>query len=129
MTKANVFISFDHDHDRELRDELEAQGKNLDSPFQMTDSSVKELFTDDWQKEIRSRIQKVDQVIFICGKFTNSARGVNLEYTIAQEEGKPYFLLQGRTDKAWRTPRLVNESDKVYAWTWDNLKLLVGGAR
>lgn len=129
MTKANVFISFDYEHDKELRDLLQAQDKNPDSPFQMTSCSVEELLTDAWQKKIRERIRQVDQVIFLCGKFTNGARGVDLEYTIAQEEGKPYFLLQGRKDKACRTPRRAKESDKVYAWTWDNLKSLVGGAR
>ncbi len=129
MTKANVFISFDYKHDRELRDLLRAQDQNPDSPFQITDSSVEELLTDAWKQKIRERIRKVDQVIFICGKFTNGARGVDLEYTIAQEEGKPHFLLQGHTDKAWMKPGRANESDKVYAWTWDNLKLLVAGAR
>jgi hypothetical protein len=129
MPKANVFISFDFKHDRDLGDLLQAQDKDPDSPFQMTDCSVEELLTDAWKIKIRERIKRVDQVIVLCSQFTNSAKGVDTEFAIMQEESKPYFLLQGRKDKARRKPKAALDSDEVYAWTLDNLKLLVGGAR
>jgi hypothetical protein len=129
MTKANVFISFDYEHDKELRDLLLAQANNPDSPFQMTISSKEQLLTDPWTRKIRDRIRQVDQVIFLCGEHTHTAKGVGVEFAITREEGKPYFLLQGRTNKASRKPRRAKDSDKMYAWTWDNLKVLIGGAR
>jgi hypothetical protein len=129
MTKANVFISFDFDHDRDLRDLLLSQDKILNKPFQMTDWSVEELLTDAWTLKIRERIKKVDQVVFLCGEHTNIAKGVGVEFAITKEEGKPYFLLQGRMNKATRKPSRAEQSDKVYAWTIDNLNVLVGGAR
>lgn len=129
MTKVNVFISFDYAHDQELRDRLFEQGRNPNSPYQMVDSSVEELFTESWKERIRQRIKYVDQVIFLCGKYTNLASGVALEFAITQQEGKPYFLLQGRENKAMRKPSFASETDKVYAWTWENVKSLIAGTR
>ena len=129
MTKTNLFISFDFEHDQDLRDLLLAQDKNPDVTFQMTDCSVQALLTDAWKMKIRERIKRVDQVIFICGERTNDAKGVGLEFAITQEESKPYFLLQGRPNKSARKPRRATTSDKVYTWTLDNLQLLMGGAR
>lgn len=34
----------------------------------------------------------------LCGKHTNTAKGVAAELSITQEESKPYFLLCGRSD-------------------------------
>ncbi len=51
------------------------------------------------------------------------------EVTIAQEEEKPYFLLKGRKDKTCTKPTTAKQTDKIYDWTWDNLKNLIGGTR
>ena len=37
MTTKRVFISFDFDHDEELRDALVGQAKNPQSPFSIAD--------------------------------------------------------------------------------------------
>lgn len=68
-------------------------------------------------------------VIVICGKSTNSATGVSAELRIAQDEDVPYFLLWGRSDEPCVKPIAAKDTDKIYKWTWDNLKLLIGGAR
>jgi hypothetical protein len=41
-SKAKVFISFDYDHDVDLKNLLGGQAKNDDSPFEITDMSIKE---------------------------------------------------------------------------------------
>ena len=124
-----VFISFDYDHDEDLKNLLVGQAKNPDSPFSVTDMSIKEPLTGDWKEKARRRISGVDQVIVICGEWTHTARGVAAELTITQEEKKPYFLLKGRADKNCTKPTSALQSDKVYKWTWDNLKLLLKGNR
>lgn len=129
MGKARVFTSFDFDHDEDLRNLLVGQSKNPDSPFEMADWSVKKPMTGDWKEKVRARIKKVDQVIVLCGEHTDTATGVNAELKIAQEEGKPYFLLAGRADKTNKKPKSAKSSDKMYKWTWDNLKRLIGGSR
>lgn len=48
---------------------------------------------------IQERIRKDDQVTVICGEYTHTATAVSIELQIAQEERKPYFLLQFRASK------------------------------
>ena len=129
MAKPRVFTSFDYDHDHDLRTLLVGQSKLNDSPFEMADWSVKEPMTGNWKDKVRSRIRSVELVIVICGQYTHSATGVGVEVTIAQEEKKPYFLLKGRKDKTCTKTTTAKQSDKIYNWTWDNLKKLIGGAR
>lgn len=129
MAKSKVFTSFDYDHDEDLRTMLVGQSKNPDSPFEMADWSVKEPMTGDWKAKVKTRIKKVDQVIVMCGEHTDTATGVSAELSIAQEEKIPYFLLKGRKDKTCKKPKSAKSSDKIYNWTWDNLKILIGGGR
>ena len=68
-------------------------------------------------------------VIVICGEYTDIATGVSAELEIAQEEGTPYFLLTGRSDKTCVKPIAAKSTDSIYKWTWDNLKLLINGGR
>ncbi len=68
-------------------------------------------------------------VIVICGEHTDTASGVSAELKIAQEEKVDYFLLKGRKDKTCKKPKSAKTSDKIYKWTWDNLKTLIHGGR
>ncbi len=129
MSKTRSFISFDYDHDSDLKNVLVGQAKNTDSPFEITDMSIKKAITTDWKANARRRIKGCDVVIVICGKYTHTATGVSAELKIAQEENIPYFLLKGRSDATCVKPKEAKQSDKIYSWTWDNLKLLIGGAR
>jgi hypothetical protein len=128
MAKVSVFISFDYDHDDDLRVMLVGQAKNPDSPFDIADWSIKEA-SSDWKDKARARIRRAEQVIVICGKHTDTATGVNAEIGIARDEQKPYFLLAGRADGGNKKPTAAQESDKLYKWTWENLKKLIAGGR
>ncbi len=129
MGKTKVFTAFDFDHDEDLRNLLVGQSKHQDSPFEMADWSVKDAMPGDWKAKVRSRIRCVDQVVVMCGEHTDRASGVSAELAIAQEEGKPYFLLYGRSSKNCVKPTSAKAGDKMYKWTWDNLKSLIGGSR
>lgn len=127
MAKARAFISFDYDHDKGIKELLVGQSKNSDTPFEIADWSVKEHLTGDWKEKARQKIRQVDQVIVLCGEYNPT--GVNAEIKLAQEENKPYFLLTGYANKTCKKPSQAKSTDKVYDWTWSNLKLLIGGAR
>ena len=129
MAKTRVFTSFDFDHDEDLRNLLVGQSKNPDSPFEMADWSVKEPMTGDWKEKVRARLRKCALLVVMCGEYTNTATGVSAEVKIAQDEDIPYFLLWGRSGKTCKKPSAAKTSDKIYKWTWDNLKALIGGAR
>ncbi len=78
---------------------------------------------------MRTRIRRTDLTIVICGEWTHTAAGVSAELSITREEAKPYFLLWGRSGKACTKPTSALSTDKIYEWTWENLKNLINGAR
>lgn len=127
MTRA--FISFDFDHDEELRNSLVGQAKLPDSPFSIADYSLRAPLTERWKVEVRDRIRRADLAIVICGEYTDTAKGVAAELTITQEEEKPYFLLWGRPNKICKKPAMAKNSDNIYSWKWNLLKDLIAGAR
>lgn len=129
MAKTKVFVSFDYDHDETLKTFLVGQAKNEDSPFELADWSIKEAIDDNWKKHARKRIVAVDVVCVICGKHTDTATGVSAELKIAQDEKKSYFLLAGYSDGGNVKPTAAKSTDKLYEWTWPNLKALIGGGR
>ena len=129
MLKKRAFISFDYDNDSELKTLLVGQARNPDSPFEIVDMSIKETIATNWKDNARRRIKGCDVVIVICGEYTSLATGVSAEVKIAQEESIPYFLLWGRANGRCVKPKAAKDSDKIYNWTWDNLKKLIGGAR
>lgn len=129
MAIKRAFISFDFDHDEDLRNLLAGQARHPDSPFEIKDRSLKEPLTGDWKDKVRRRMDNIDVVIVLCGQSTHNAAGVAAELSIAREKQKPYFLLKGRNDKQCTKPTSALATDKIYDWTWNNLKLLIDGAR
>lgn len=128
-TKKRVFISFDIDHDDGAKKMLAGQAMLLDSPFDFKDNSIKEHLTGDWKEKVRRRMDNVDVVIVLCGTQTHNASGVSAELTIAKEKKIPYFMLAAYADKNCTRPSSASSSDKLYKWTWDNLKNLISGNR
>ncbi|ADJ25237.1 hypothetical protein Hden_3446 [Hyphomicrobium denitrificans ATCC 51888] len=129
MSKTRVFVSFDYDHDETLKTFLVGQAKHDDSPFFLSDWSIKEPISGDWKSRAESRIRAIDVMAVICGQHTHTATGVSAEIEIAQKVATPYFLLKGYSNLDCTKPTAALSSDKVYNWTWDNLKRLIGGAR
>ena len=125
MAKPRAFISFDYENDENLKQLLVGQARNPDSPFDIQDWSVKEPMAGDWKEKVRARIRQTDLTIVICGHHTDQATGVSVELNITREEGNPYFLLQGHPNGNCRKPASALPSDKMYKWTWENLRRLL----
>lgn len=128
MAKKRLFVSFDYDNDETLKTFLIGQSKHSDTPFDVTDASVKEHLTGDWQAKVRGRINNADVVCVLCGTKTHTAKGVAVELQIAKNLKKPYFLLKGYKDSNCTKPDGA-DGDTMYAWSWDNLKALIHGNR
>lgn len=129
MARKRVFISFDYDHDADAKIMLAGQAKHEDSPFDFKDASIKEPLTGDWKDKVRRRMANIDVVAVLCGEQTHTAAGVAAELRIAQDEEVEYFLLKAYSNKNCTKPTSAKSTDKVYDWTWPNLKLLIGGSR
>ncbi len=128
MDRVPVFISFDYDQDLDLYNLLLGQSKHADSPFSVTNWSVTDA-SPSWVADARARISRVNQVIVMCGRFTGSAVGIDTELKLTRELKKPYFLLGGRANITNVKPRTALTTDKIYDWTWPNLKKLISGSR
>lgn len=129
FSKKKVFISFDFNHDEDLKNLFCGQAKHPDTPFEITDVSVKQALPGDWKAKARQKIKNAEQVVVICGEYTHTATGVSAEVEMAQEEGKPYFLLWGRPNCTCTKPTGAYQADKIYKWTWDHVTSLLHGNR
>lgn len=129
MATKRVFISFDVDHDEGVKSMLAGQAKLPDTPFDFRDASVKDHLPGDWKEKVRRRMDNIDVVIVLCGQWTHTAKGVAEELTIARNKGVAYFLLAAYSDKTCTKPTTSLSTDKIYEWTWPNLKILIGGGR
>lgn len=116
MTK-RVFVSFDFDNDKTLKDFMIGQSKNQNSPFTVSDWSLKEEQKEsEWEEKAREKIKRSDLVMVLLGKYTHNASGVLKEVQIANEEG--IKLVQIICNENYQ--RIPN-AGKVYCWNWDNL--------
>lgn len=127
--KSRAFVSYDFEHDEEKKFLLAEQSRLPDSPFEITDASAREPLTGDWGDKFRIRMANIDVVIVLCGVDSFLAKNMAEELTIAQEKNTPYFLLEAYPDRNCTKPASATSSDTVYKWTWDNLKILIGGWR
>lgn len=121
--KRRVFISFDYDNDKVLKDFIVGQSKNADSPFDIADWSMKEAAPErNWESEAKTRIIRCDTLIVMLGPKTYKASGVLREVGFAHEYGKQIFQIIGYKEGNY-TP--VTNAGRVYQWDWDNLKKLL----
>jgi hypothetical protein len=117
-----AFISFDFDHDNDLKNLLVGQARNEKTPFVIADWSIK-VASRGWHSEARRRIDRVDLVLVICGLHTHQAIGVGKEVAIARDLETPFFLLRGRKNGWVRRPKGTSFMwDTLYDWSWDNLR-------
>ena len=124
MSKSRVFVSFDFDNDRALKDFILGQAKHSDSPFDVVDHSLHEAAPEkDWERKARAAIGKAEIVLVMVGAQTHRAQGVLKEVAMAREAGVKIVQIIGYKDGDY-TP--VPNAGRLYVWNWDNLKKLLG---
>ena len=106
MNTKSAFISFDYDHDNDRRGDLVAQANRSDSPFSITDWSVREPFDESWREKVRDRIDRTDLTIVICGEHTHQAKGVEAEVTMVQQAGKTLLPAEGPQEQDMQAPEV-----------------------
>jgi MTH538 TIR-like domain (DUF1863) len=124
MPKTKVFVSYDFDNDKVLKDFIIGQAKLADSPFEVSDHSLKEAAPEkEWEKKARAAITRADKFIVMLGPKTRNAPGVKKEVAIAKELGKPRFQIIGyrHGSRDWA----VADAGVTYNWNWENLKKLL----
>lgn len=121
--KMRVFVSFDFDNDRALKDFILGQAKKKDSPFEVIDYSLKEAAPErDWEKKARAAIARSDLVLVMVGAKTHRAHGVLKEVAMARAANVKIVQVIGYRDGDYMP---VPDAGRLYAWNWSNLKKLL----
>jgi hypothetical protein len=124
MAKKRVFVSFDFDNDKTLKEFIIGQARLPDSPFEVVDTSLKEAAPmKTWEDKARAAIKRSDLVLVMVGPTTHKAPGVLKEVKMAREENVPIVQIIGYRDGNYTA---VPDAGRLYAWNWDNLKKLLG---
>ncbi len=122
--KTKVFVSFDFDNDRKLKDFIIGQARNSDSPFEIIDHSLKEAAPErSWEQKAHTAIARSDIVIVMVGPQTHRAQGVLKEVNMARNLNKRIVQVIGYKDGNYTA---VPSAGRLYKWNWDNLKKLLG---
>jgi hypothetical protein len=124
MAKTRLFVSFDFDNDRTLKDFIIGQARLADSPFEVTDVSLREAAPErDWELKARRAISGADKFVIMLGPSTSRAGGVLKELRMATELRKPKYQIIGYKDgsSSWALPG----GGQVYRWSWDNIKAIL----
>jgi hypothetical protein len=123
MNKKKVFISFDFDNDKALKDLLIGQALNPVCPFDVVDTSLKEAAPEKhWEEKAKAKIRGADLVIVLVGAFTHRAGGVLREVRLARREKKKIVQLIGHKDgRHTRVPG----AGVLYRWTWENMQKIL----
>ena len=75
--KKRVFVSFDFDNDKRLKDFIIGQSRLPVSPFEVIDNSLKEAAPErDWETKANAAIKRSEVVIVMVGPPTHRAQGV-----------------------------------------------------
>jgi len=120
MTKKRVFISFEHDTDKALKDLLIGQSCNEICPFEAFDGSLKEAAPEsEWEDKAEERIKRADVVIVLLGPSTHLASGVAKEIAMARKLKKQIVQIIGYKNGKYKR---IPGAGRLYRWTWDNLK-------
>lgn len=121
--RKRVFVSFDFDYDKTLKDFIIGQSRLPDSPFEVIDTSLKEAQPmTTWEAKARTAIRRSDLVLVMVGRYTHRTPGVLKEVQMAREEGKPIVQVIGYREGEY-TP--VPNGGRLYRWNWENLKKLL----
>lgn len=123
MAKKRVFVSFDFDNDKILKDFIIGQARLPDSPFDIVDTSLKEEAPQaSWESKAETKIKGSDRVLVMVGSQTYRAPGVLKEVGFANKWRVPLIQVIGYRDS---NPTPVPGAGQLYRWDWDVLKKLL----
>jgi hypothetical protein len=127
MTEPRAFLSFDFDHDSNLRVMFAGQAKkDSPTPFTVEDwSSKTELPQAEWERLIAAKIRATNMLIVLVGHSTSTATGVVKEIGFAKAADVPVFgVYVDGADKLTPLPSGL-QRNRTVAWTWPTVAAVV----
>jgi len=124
MAKKRIFVSFDFDRDRTLKEFIIGQARSGAIPVEIIDTSLKEAAPmATWQQKAEAAIKRSELVVVMVGPQTHRAPGVLKEVAMARRNQIPIVQIVGYRNS---NPPAVDNAGRLYRWTHDNLKNLFG---
>jgi hypothetical protein len=120
IARKKVFISFAIE-DENIRDLLVGQSQNKNTPFEFTDMSVKEPWSNAWKTQCRERIKTCHGALVLVSQNTYKADGVHWEIKCAKEEGVPIRAIYAYKDSKNCTLPDELKRQHIYKWSWPNI--------
>ena len=118
--KRRVYVCFDFERDRLLRDFFVDQGHRTDATWRVIDSSERyDQLGHYWLRAAASRIKQCELLVVMLGSVAFRSPGVLKEIQIAEIMGKktlqiiPYGVGQ---------PHIIPDVGQVVRWNWENVK-------
>lgn len=125
--KTRVFLSFDFDKDKGLKDMVVGQARNTKSPINIEDWSLKEkVKSKNWTRKAKTQIVRSDLVLVLRGKDTHKASGVKKEVKIARKAGIPIRQLKLNKNSK---DKPVRGAGRAVNWKWPALAKAVDSAK
>ena len=119
MSKIATFTSFAAE-DANMRDLFVGQSRHPGTPWEITDYSLHEPFTEKWKTQTRPRIARSKVLVVLIGSTTYRAEGALWEIKCAHEEGVPVVGVW--ISKFYRGPAPAGiPHTNVIEWTWDGI--------
>lgn len=120
--RKTIFVAFAIEDERQ-RDFLKGQTLHPRHPYDFIDMSVKEAYSEEWKKKVRTRILRSDGVIALVSKNSLTSSGQKWEIQCARDEGKPIrgiwaytgdrTVLPGVSTLAWNDANIIAFIDSL----------------
>lgn len=123
MATKRVFIAFAKE-DEVIKNLFCGQAKNDTVPYEFTDMSVKEPYSEQWKTKCRTRIKGCDGMIALVSKNTKNADGELWEIKCGKEEGLKLMGIYIDGATSVNKPKEL-EGISCKEWTWDNIKKFI----
>ena len=117
MSTLNIFVSFEFDKDKDLKNNFFSQAKK-ETQHRIRNFSLNESYPDEvWKNKARKAIRECDVVIILIGPDTHNAQGVIVETDMARSLNKPIIQVKpkGRPYKG-----LTRLEDPI-TWKWKSI--------
>jgi hypothetical protein len=122
MAEPRAFISFDVDHNSDIKILFAGQASHSKTPFSHQDWSAKSPMPQaQWEALVKAKVNKTHFMIVLVGRHMATATGVVKEIQMAKDQNVPVFGVY--IDSANTTSTLPTglARNRVISWTWDGI--------
>lgn len=122
MAKKKIFVSFDFEADRALKNEIVASSQKPDAAYKVSNWSMKpDEKNPKWLKEAKYRITRCDILAVLTSDNTHQAPGVIKEVEIATAANIKVIQLSAHPQN-----EPLKSAGECIDWTEENLNKLLG---